>query len=124
MNQLLVIALGGAFGAMLRFGIAHWVHTQLPHRFPTGVLLVNVLGSFLIGLLATWLFDRMQLGPQWRALILIGFLGSFTTFSTFSFDTITLVEQGSYWLAGSYVTLSLVLCLLATFFGIFIGRSL
>lgn len=122
--QLMVIAGGGAVGCVLRFVLSQSVHRFLPDHFPYGILLVNVLGCLLMGILAIWFIERWQLGALWRAATLIGFLGGFTTFSSFTIDTINLVENGSAFIAGMYVVLSVSLCLFATWLGVWLGRSM
>jgi len=124
MQQLLAIAGGGAVGASLRYFISQKVHQWLGINFPYGILVVNVLGCLLMGVLAALMIERLDVSPIWRGAILIGFLGGFTTFSSFSIDTIRLYEQGQMLSAGLYVVLSVLLCLSATMFGIVLGRSI
>lgn len=124
MTQTIAIALGGAVGALLRFWTSQGVYSLLGRAFPYGTLAVNVSGSLLMGLLYVYFFDRAVLAPEWRAALLIGLLGAFTTFSTFSIETLNLIEQGELAKAVLNVLLSVGLCLLATFFGILIGRQL
>jgi CrcB protein len=97
---------------------------MLGRDFPYGTLAVNVAGSLLIGLLTVMLLERFDLDPQWRAAVLIGLLGAFTTFSTFSLETFYLLEQGELAKAVANVVLSVVLCLVATWVGILTGRQL
>ena len=124
MKLLLFIAVGGAFGAVMRYAASSGVHALLGRGFPWGTLFVNVTGSLLIGLLGILLLERMNLGPEWRAAILVGVLGSFTTFSTFSLETLNLLEQGDWLSALSNVLLSVTLCLLAVWLGVSLGRQL
>ena len=124
MTQLLGIAVGGAAGALLRFWTSQWVYGLLGRDFPYGTLVVNVAGSALMGFLYTLLVDRMGLGPEWRAVLLVGLLGAFTTFSTFSMETINLIGQGEHFKAFLNVLLSVVLCLVATWIGLVLGRQL
>lgn len=124
MNQLLAIAVGGASGALLRFWTSHGVHWLLGRGFPYGTLVVNVLGSLLMGLFYIWLLERSSLAPEWRAALLIGLLGAFTTFSTFSLETLNLIEQGQAIKAVLNICLSVGLCLGATWLGMIIGRQL
>jgi len=125
LNSLVVIAFGGACGAVLRFLVSSGVYQWLGRGFPYGTLTVNVLGSFLIGLLTQSLvLQRVALSMEYRSAILVGLLGSFTTFSTFSLETITLLEQGELTKATLNITLSLMACLLAVWLGMLMGRNL
>jgi CrcB protein len=124
MFQVLYIAGGGAAGAVLRYWASTGVYAMLGRDFPYGTLVVNVAGSLLIGLLTVMLLERFDLDPQWRAALLIGLLGAFTTFSTFSLETFYLLEQGELAKAVANVVLSVVLCLVATWVGILTGRQL
>jgi CrcB protein len=125
MNQLIVIALGGACGAVVRFLVASGVYQWLGRDFPYGTLVVNIVGSFLIGLLTEALIlHRISIGLEYRAAILIGFIGAFTTFSTFSLETFYLLEQGSFSKALLNIAFSVGGCLLAVWLGLLCGKSL
>jgi CrcB protein len=123
-TQTLAIAIGGAAGALLRFWMSSTVHTVVDSDFPYGTLAVNVLGSLLMGLLYVLFLERMTVGPEVRAAILIGLLGAFTTFSTFSMETLNLLEQADYMKAGMNVLVSVVACMMAVWMGVVIGREL
>jgi len=112
----LLIALGGAAGSLLRYLIGGAVQRMSAGGFPIGTMFVNVSGCFLIGILVRQ-FLNMQISPELRALLIVGFCGGFTTFSTFSAETLGLIEGGEYGRATGYVILSVVLCLTATFMG-------
>lgn len=117
-NNYLAIAIGGALGACLRFACYEWMAHLFGRAFPFGTLLVNILGSFAIGLLYGLLITE-QLAPNpWRIFIGIGILGAFTTFSTFSMDTVLMLQQGSWFKAGANIVLNLVLCLTLTWLGL------
>ena len=110
----LAIALGGALGAMGRYAIITFLLPVTPHRFPWGTLVANVIGCFVIGILAVVIIDKQILGPQWRLFLITGFLGALTTFSAFSLEAIQLWQLGHGLNALYYVLLSLGACLLVT----------
>jgi CrcB protein len=122
--QLIAIASGGAAGALLRFWVSNGVHSLLGRGFPYGTLTVNVLGSLAMGFLYVLLLERTTVSPELRGALLIGFLGAFTTFSTFSIETLNLLEQAEALKAGLNILLSVVACLLACWFGLAVGRQL
>jgi CrcB protein len=119
----LLIALGGAAGSLLRYLIGGAVQRMSAGGFPIGTMFVNVSGCFLIGILVRQ-FLNMQISPELRALLIVGFCGGFTTFSTFTAETLGLIEGGEYGRATGYVILSVVLCLTSTFMGMTAMRFL
>ena len=123
MLQLTGIALGGALGSVLRFLLSTRIYQWLGRDFPYGTLSVNVLGCLLMGFLFVFMADRL-LSPEWRATVLVGFLGGFTTFSSFSMETMLLIEQSAYVKALLNMLLSVGLCLIATWLGMVIARQL
>ncbi len=124
MQQLLAIAGGGALGAVLRFLMSSNIYRIFGRDFPYGTLAVNVLGSFAMGLIFILIVERGVLSAEWRSVIIIGFLGAFTTFSTFSIETLGLLESGELSRAALNIFLSVALCLVATWLGLLIGRQL
>ncbi|MBT2971702.1 MAG: camphor resistance protein CrcB [gamma proteobacterium symbiont of Ctena orbiculata] len=124
MYQLIAIASGGAAGALFRFWVSSGVYSLLGRGFPYGTLLVNVLGSLAMGFLYVLLLERTTVSPEWRGALLIGFLGAFTTFSTFSIETLNLLEQAEVLKAGLNILLSVVACIFACWFGLVVGRQL
>ncbi len=124
MPQTLAIAAGGAIGALLRFWVSSGVYSLTGRTFPYGTLVVNVLGSLLMGFLYVFLMERMSSSPEMRAALLIGLLGAFTTFSTFSIETMNLLEQADYLKAGLNMTVSVLACVLAAWVGLIIGRQM
>ncbi len=124
MSQLFATAIGGSIGALMRFWVATSIYAWLGRGFPYGTLFVNVSGSFLMGLLTELMLQRFALSVEYRAAILIGFLGAYTTFSTFAIETLYLIEEGSFSKAGLNVVLSVMLCLTAVWSGLIIGRQL
>lgn len=124
-SQLLVIMLGGAVGALLRFLVSTSVYQVMGRSFPYGTLSVNLIGSFLMGFLAVLFMTRLnELSPHWQMAILVGFLGSFTTFSTFSLDTLALLQQGEFIKATANVFLSVLVCLVAVWLGGLLAKQL
>ena len=124
MTQILAIAAGGAIGALLRYWTSIAVHGRLGMAFPYGTLAVNVLGSLLMGFLYIWLIDRMAAGPALRAFLLVGVLGAFTTFSSFSMETLNLLEAGHPGKALANVLVSVVVCVTAAALGVLAARQL
>lgn len=124
MTQMLAIAAGGAIGALLRYWTSIAVHGRLGMAFPYGTLAVNVLGSLLMGFLYIWLIERMAAGPALRAFLLVGVLGAFTTFSTFSMETLNLLEAGHPGKALANVLVSVVVCVTAAGLGVLAARQL
>ncbi|MEE8429258.1 MAG: fluoride efflux transporter CrcB [Gammaproteobacteria bacterium] len=123
MMQMLAIAAGGALGALLRYWVSNGVHLFFGRGFPYGTLVVNAVGSLLMGYLYITLLERWSAGPAARAFLLIGLLGAFTTFSTFSMETLNLIESGHVTKAVLNVVLSVVICLGAAALGILGGRQ-
>lgn len=123
LNIYLLVAVGGAFGASLRFFISQIMLQWLGKGFPFGTLLVNVVGSFLLG----WVYSLTEHGHleivPWRTLIAIGFLGAFTTFSTFSVDSLLLLQQGHYLKGVLNIFLNLSCCLGAAWVGLHIIKG-
>jgi CrcB protein len=124
MMQALAIAGGGAVGALLRFWMSGWAYSLFGRGFPYGTLFINVLGSLFMGLLFVLLVERSAAAPEWRALLMVGLLGSFTTFSTFSLETLNLLEGGEFGKALLNILLSVLLCLLAAWGGVVAGRQI
>lgn len=122
-EEIIAVMLGGAMGSFLRFWVQRHVQLlSMEGGFPYGVLVANIVGSFVIGFLSAVLVGKFHLGPAWRNGIFVGLLGGFTTFSSFSLDTITLLESGKLLLGSANILISLTGCLLATTLGLFVGR--
>jgi len=124
MTQVLAIAAGGATGALLRYWTSNAVHAVLGRGFPYGTLAVNVIGSLLMGFLYIWLIERTSGGPAARAFLLIGVLGAFTTFSTFSMETLNLMESGQLGRAVVNMIASVAVCVAAAGLGVLAARQL
>jgi fluoride exporter len=121
--QILIVAVGGAVGSVFRFLTGVIVTRLAGPAFPWGTLTVNVVGSFAIGFLTELVARKLNASMEMRLLIVVGFLGGFTTFSSFSLDTMALIERGATAAALSYVLASVVISLLATFGGLAFGRA-
>ena len=120
--NLLLIFLGGGIGATARYGLQGAIYKMTGAGFPYGTLVVNVVGSFLIGLLMTSFEERFMINPSLRVFLTIGILGGFTTFSSFSYETMALLRDGSYMLGLGNIALSVTVCLGVTWIGIMIGK--
>jgi CrcB protein len=115
----LAVMIGGAVGTALRMALSNWIADRMAHAFPLGTLVVNISGCFVIGLLGglTGPNSPLLVSPLVRQAVMIGVLGGYTTFSSFSFQTLTLMNDGEWLYAGLNVTLSVVLCLAAVWLG-------
>jgi CrcB protein len=119
----LVIGVGGAFGAVSRYVTSGWVQTLTGSFFPWGTMAVNVAGSLALGFLMVWLQSTTS-SAELRDLITVGFLGSFTTFSTFSYETAAMLRDGEWWRAGGYTAGSVALGLVAVVLGAYLAATL
>jgi CrcB protein len=122
MNAFFAVAIGGALGALSRYSFVLIAVTLVDNRLPWATLGVNVVGSFCIGIAAVLIGDRVIEGEFWRLLLVVGFLGSFTTFSAFSLETLLLLQQGNYNIAMAYAAGSVTLCLGAAFAGMQLAK--
>lgn len=123
MSTYLLVGVGGAAGALARFWLSNASYQRLGHGFPYGTLLVNIAGSLAIGFLYFWLINRFAFEAELRALLIVGFLGAFTTFSAFSVETLILLEQGAVLKGLIYVGLSVALCVVAAAAGMLLARA-
>lgn len=124
MANILIIGIGGFLGSITRYGMAVWIGQRWGRSFPLGTLVINVTGSFLIGLLMTLMTERVIENPQWRLLLVVGFLGAYTTFSTFEYETGALLKDGEWLYAGLNVVLSVVAGFIALKLGEVIAKSI
>lgn len=122
-QPLLWIGLAGAVGAVLRYLITQGVMNVFGRGFPFGTLVVNVLGSFMVGVLFVVFWERAEAGELLRLVLIVGLLGSLTTFSAFSLDTWILVQQGAFLKAGANILANVAICLAATWLGIIATRT-
>jgi CrcB protein len=124
MQTAAAIALLGALGCLARYWISGWLYELLGRAFPIGTFAVNCLGAFCIGLIMEFSLRSALVSPTLRIGLTIGFLGGFTTFSTFSYETFRLLEEGNFFVAGTNVLLSVMVCLIFTWGGIATARYL
>ncbi len=122
MNMILLIAVGGAAGSVARYLMASAIQKATGWEFPLGTVLVNVLGCFLIGLLYVWLVARHDPRNDLRALLMVGVMGGFTTFSSFSLETVVLAQNGNLMSAALNVVISVLACLAGTVLGVSLAR--
>lgn len=117
MNNLIFVAIGGALGASMRYGVTMLMVSLLGKGFPYATLMVNVIGSFFMGILFSVIEHGMMSDLPWRSLFGIGLLGAFTTFSTFSLDTLLLLQHGDWFKAMLNIFLNVVVCIFAAWLG-------
>lgn len=122
MTRYLLVVIGGGAGALARYVAASAIMTRFGGRFPLGTLVINVTGSFLIGYLMTLLTERFDLDPNWRLLLVVGFLGGYTTFSSFEWETYTALREGAGWAAALNVVSSVVAGYAAVWLGVLAAR--
>ena len=123
-SDLLVISLGAIFGANARWIISRFAAKILGPVFPYGTLFINVVGSFIVGFFMIWSTERVLLDPRWRLFIVVGFCGAFTTFSSFSYETMAYFEQGQWALLFTNFLSNNLLCLGAALAGMALARVL
>jgi len=124
MQTMLVVSVGGALGALSRYGLGVWISSKWNQGFPLHTFLINISGAFLLGFLNILFIERLTISPLWRLGIGVGFLGAFTTFSTFGFEVITLLEGGSLFTAGLYTLLSILVGFTGVALGVGLARLL
>ncbi|MHB8074311.1 fluoride efflux transporter CrcB [Desulfosporosinus fructosivorans] len=124
MQSVLVIAVGGALGALSRYGLGFWISSRWNQGFPLGTFIINITGAFLLGFLNILFIEKLSVSPLWRLGIGIGFLGSYTTFSTFGYEVIMLLERGSLLTAGLYTLLSVIIGFVGVALGVGLARIL
>lgn len=122
MLKYLMVGIGGFAGAIARFWLGSYIGGRMGTRFPYGTFVINVSGSFLIGLILTLLEEKTHWSPNWRYLIPIGFIGAYTTFSTFEFETLRSMQDGQFLISFLNITLSVVVGFAAVWAGVVAGR--
>lgn len=122
MLHLLSVAVGGAAGALARYWVSGMLISNTQLKLPYGTLICNVLGSFLMGICFVLIMEKARINPELRPLLMVGFLGAFTTFSTFSLEAVTMLQEGHIMSAAIYILMSVVLCMVALYSGLWFTR--
>jgi CrcB protein len=122
LKNFLAISVAAVVGANLRYLLSRIAARQFGPVFPYGTLFINVVGSFLVGFFIIWTTERVLIDPRWRLLVVIGFCGSFTTFSSYAFETVAYFEQGQWGLMAVNILSNNLLCLGAALAGMALGR--
>ncbi|MGH9690075.1 MAG: fluoride efflux transporter CrcB [Candidatus Acidiferrales bacterium] len=122
MVKYLMVGIGGFLGAIARFWVGGYVTNRMGTGFPYGTFIINCSGSFLIGFIITVLAEKAHWSANWRYLIPIGFIGAYTTFSTFEYETLRTIQDGEFLIAGLNVGLSVVIGFISVWFGVVTGR--
>ena len=117
MDRYLVVLAGAGLGGLTRYALGTWIMARSGGRFPLGTFLINISGSFFIGLLMTLLTERLHPHPNWRLFLVVGVLGGYTTFSSFEYETLQAVRDGARWMGLLYVAGSVLLGYVAVWLG-------
>jgi fluoride exporter len=123
-RDILIISLGAAFGANARYLVSRFAVKALGPVFPYGTLFINITGSLIVGFFMIWASERAFVDPRWRLLVVVGFCGAFTTFSSYAFETMAYFEQGQWLLMWTNILTNNILCLLAALAGMALARVL
>ena len=124
MQKYLLIALGGGLGSIARYWVSATVGGRLGMRFPAGTLVVNITACLVIGFTLTWLGGRAEVSPAWRYLVAVGFIGAYSTFSTYEWETLSTLRSGAFAMAAVYAVGSLALGLAATWCGTALAEAI
>jgi fluoride exporter len=122
--KYVMVGVGGGLGSILRFWLGSYIGNKMGTRFPYGTFVINITGSFLIGLVLALLTVKTQWSPNWRYLIPIGFIGGYTTFSSFEYETLRTIQDGQIGLGLLYVAASVVVGFVAVWGGMIAGRAI
>jgi fluoride exporter len=122
--KYLMVGIGGGLGAISRFWVGTYIGSKMGTRFPYGTFAINISGSFLIGLTLAVLAAKTDWNPNWRYLVPIGFLGGYTTFSSFEYETLRTIQDGQFGIGLLYVALSVVIGFIAAWGGVVAGRAI
>jgi len=124
LKNFLAISIAAIVGANLRYILSRLTARELGPVFPYGTLFINIAGSFIVGLFLIWTTERVLIDPRWRLVVVIGFCGSFTTFSSYAFETMAYFEQGQWALMAANILANNLLCLAGALAGMALARAL
>jgi CrcB protein len=124
LQKYLLIAIGGSLGSLARFWVGTTIASRLGTRFPYGTLVINITACVVIGFSLAFLGIRTELNPAWRFLVPVGFVGAYSTFSTFEWELFSNLQTGAFLIAASYLVLSLILGLIGVWGGVLIARAI
>jgi len=124
LKDFLTISIAAILGANLRYVLSRFAAKEFGPIFPYGTLIINVLGSFIVGLFVIWTTERVLVDPRWRLLVVVGFCGSFTTFSSYAFETVSFLEQGQWGLMLANIFSNNLLCLGGALAGMAVARAI
>ncbi len=124
MVNYILISIGAALGGVFRYGLASLIQKRIESFFPYGTMIVNILGSFVLGFIMYYLDEKKLLSPQMRLFLTVGLCGGFTTFSTFSYETLNLIKNSQFLLATTNVIGSVLLCLIAIYLAYIVSKAL
>ena len=124
MQKYLFIAIGGSLGSLARYWVGSTMANRMGTKFPYGTFVINITACIIIGFSLSFLSKRTELNPAWRFLVPVGFVGAYSTFSTFEWETYTSLQSGAFLIAGLYVGLSFVLGLVGVWLGVLLAKTL
>ena len=124
MKDFAAISIAAILGANLRYILSRFAVREFGPVFPYGTLIINIVGSFIVGLFVIWTTERVLVDPRWRLLVVVGFCGSFTTFSSYAFETMAFFEQGQYGLMLANIFGNNILCLAGALAGMAVARAI
>ena len=124
MQTILLISVGAIIGVNLRYFVAQYVAKLIPSSFPYGTLVINISASFILGLFLIWTTERVLVDPRWRLFVATGFCATYSTYSSYAFETFALFEKGQWLVAGLNILATNVVCFVAVVLGAVVARSL
>ena len=124
MQTVLLISLGAIIGANLRYFVAQYVARSIPSSFPLGTLIINISASFILGFFLIWTSERVLADPRWRLFVAVGFCATYSTYSSYAFETFALFEKGQFWLAALNFLATNAVCFVAVAGGAALARGL